>query len=166
MRAFYMFTAAATLGLGAAWLALPSSGSAATADSAALQNRNEAYAAIAASYSAGEPFHSGTGADASTRAQAAQRALGSCRASGGRNCVLVLEYRGRACGTYHVSNDGADYAWGWAMEPQRSDADRIALAQCEAQLNPGENCAARVRVCNSRGGAPSVIEGKENVNED
>jgi len=166
MRAFYMFTAASMLGLGAAWIALPSSGSAATADAAALQSGSETYAAIAASYSAGRPFHSGTGANASSRAEAAQRALGSCRAAGGNDCTLVLEYRGRACGTYYVSNDGADYAWGWAMEPVGADADRISLAQCQAQLRAGESCNGRVRVCNSRGGTPAVIQGKENLNDE
>ena len=166
MKAFYMFAAASLLGIGAAWTALPSSGSAATADTAALQSGGEAYAAIAASYSAGRPFYSGTGANASSRAEAAQRAMGSCRAAGGNDCILVLEYRGRACGTYYVSNDGADYAWGWAMEPRGADADRISLAQCQAQLRPGESCNGRVRVCNSQGGAPEVIQGKENLNNE
>ena len=166
MRAFYMFTAASLLGLGAAWTALPSSGSAATASAAALQSGGEAYAAIAASYSGGRPFHSGTGANASSRAEAAQRAMASCRAAGGNDCTLVLEYSGRACGTYYVSNNGADYAWGWAMEPVGAEADRISLAQCQAQLRPGETCNGRVRVCNSRGGTPQLIQGKENLNDD
>ncbi len=166
MRTFFVFTAASALGLGATWVALPASGNAASTDAAALQSRGETYAAIAASYSSGQPFRSGTGSNASSRAEAARRAMASCRASGGDDCTLVLEYSGRGCGTYQVSNDGADYAWGWAMEPVGADADRIALSQCQAQLNAGETCAYRARVCSSRGGTPQLIRGKENLNED
>lgn len=159
MRTFHGIAVALILGMAAAATFLTPYGSAVAQGGDA----RETYAAIAAGYSDSAPFASGTANDAESRAAAARQALASCRSS---DCVLILEYSGRGCSSYYVSNDGADYAWGWALEPALSDADRIALEVCEEQLRPGEWCNHSVHVCNVSGGEPQIIQGKSSKGED
>lgn len=153
MRKYVMAFAASALAVCAGWAAFPQAGE------ATVQSGGERYAAIATRYSGSVPYRGGTAANAASRQQAAQRALAAC---GGPDCVLVLEFSGRGCGVYQASNDGRDYAWGWSMEEQRGAAEAEALRQCQSQLHAGERCVNKTLVCNTRGGAATVIFGKEN----
>jgi len=95
-------------------------------------------------------------ADHASFDSARQAALAKC---GKPSCEVVLIFSGRACGSFHRTND-AGYetrAFGWSTEPKLADATAASLKQCSAELYTGESCVHQIKVCNSSGGGEGTV---------
>lgn len=106
----------------------------------------EKYGALAVDRNNG--FYYGYAVDYNTLTEAKSRALKECKEKGG-NCVVVKTWKGASCMAYRTIDGKVGTAYGWGIAKNKSEADRIALSECEKRSN-GEPCSNFVWGCNSK----------------
>jgi hypothetical protein len=77
---------------------------------------------------------------------ARQRALRQCRSHDGKNCEIKMTLSGN-CGAFATDRNRRCGAGGWARRATRSEAEKVAIAQCHKF--GGTNCRIRTAICDT-----------------
>ena len=72
---------------------------------------------------------------------ARDRALSECK---GRNCRVVTSFAG-LCAAFAIDRARSCGAWGWATRESRSQAQSVAIRECENA--GGRDCRIRAQFC-------------------
>ena len=75
---------------------------------------------------------------------ARERARSECK---GRNCKVVTSFEG-LWAAFAVDRSRSCGAWGWATRQRQSQAEDVAIDECEKA--GGRNCQIRARFCDGR----------------
>ena len=76
--------------------------------------------------------------------EARDRALSECK---GRNCRVVTSFNG-LCAAFAIDRARTCGAWGWATRESQSQAENVAIRECENA--GGRNCQIRAKFCDGQ----------------